>query len=144
MTQEEMEMKWQTEQDQITLDYSKWSQQRIGAKLSNDHNLWKEQRDDVLARQQAHNAETRRKYLDGLEAAKAEKQSQQDAEVDAELEPAKQRLKRDWLANNPAFTESDFEKKAWILLRQNLVEERNTAVMEATTQQLRASGRYNL
>jgi hypothetical protein len=137
-------MEWQTEQDQITLDYSKWSQQRIGAKLSNDHNLWKEQRDDVLARWQSENGETRRKYLSQLEAGKDEKRREIDRELDRELEPQKQRLKRDWLANNPSFTESDFEKKAWILLRQNLIEERKTAVMEATTQQLRASGRYNL
>lgn len=137
-------MQWQTEQDQITLDYSKWSQQRIGAKLSNDHDLWKEQRDDVVARQQTKNAETRRKYLDGLEAAKAEKQSQRDAEVDAELEPAKQTLMRGWLANNPDQTIGDFEKKAWQHLRTNLIEQRNAEIMEATTQQLRASGRYNL
>ncbi len=63
-------MKWQTEQDQITLDYSKWSQQRTRAGLSNNHDLWKEQRDDVLARQQASNDELRRKYLAGLEAQK--------------------------------------------------------------------------
>ncbi len=38
-------MKWQTEQDQTTLDYSKWSMQRTRAGLSNNHDLWKEQRD---------------------------------------------------------------------------------------------------
>ncbi len=144
MAQQEMETKWQTEQDAITLDFSKWSQQRTRAGLSNSHGLWEEQRDDVLARQQSANAETRRKYLDGLEAAKAEKQSQRDAEVDAELEPAKQTLMRGWLANNPDQTTGDFEKKAWQHLRTNLIEQQKTAVMEATAQQLRASGRYNL
>jgi vancomycin resistance protein YoaR len=137
-------MKWQTEQDQITLDFSKWSQQRTRAKLSNDHTLWIEQRDDVIARQQAENAELRRKYLNGLAAAKAAKQAEHDAEVDAELEPAKQTLMRGWLANNPDQTEGDFEKKAWQHLRTNLIEQRKTAAMEATEQQLRASGRYNL
>ncbi len=112
---DEQKMQWQ--QDQITLDFSAWSQQRTLAGLSNNHDLWKEQRDDALARQQAHNAETRRKYLAGLEAAKAEKQAEHDAAIDRELEPQKQQLKRDWLANNPAFTEFDFEKKAWVLSR---------------------------
>jgi hypothetical protein len=135
-------MKWQSEQDQITLDYSRWSQQRIGAKLSNDHNLWKEQRDDVLARQQAHNAETRRKYLDGLEAAKAEKQSQRDAEVDAELEPAKQTLMRGWLADNPDRNEADFNKLAWKYLKQNLVEQGETDNREAVRNSLLKTGRY--
>ncbi|MEJ7863195.1 MAG: hypothetical protein WKF90_16320 [Pyrinomonadaceae bacterium] len=120
MTQQEMEMKWQTEQDQITLDFSAWSQQRTRSGLSNGHAIWQEQRDDVLARQQSENAELRRKYLAGLEAAKAEKRREHEREIDAELEPTKLRLKREWLANNPTFTAEDFEKKAWILLRQNL------------------------
>jgi hypothetical protein len=135
-------MQWQSEQDQITLDYSKWSQQRLGAKLSNDHNLWKEQRDDVLARQQASNAETRRKYLAGLEAAKAEKQSERDAEIDRQLEPQKIRLRNEWLANNPNLTEDDFESKAWHLLKANLIEQGEMDNREAMRNSLLKSGRY--
>ncbi len=82
---DEQKMQWQTQQDQITLDFSAWSQQRTRAKLSNSRDLWEEQRDDVLARQQASNAESRRKYLAGLEAAKAEKQREYDAAIDREL-----------------------------------------------------------
>jgi len=92
MTNEE-KMKWQTQQDAITLDYPAWSQQRTRAGLSNNHDLWEEQRDDVLARQQSANAESRRKRLAGLEAAKAEKQSERDAEIDLELADEKDGFK---------------------------------------------------
>jgi vancomycin resistance protein YoaR len=141
---DEQKMKWQTEQDAITLDFSKWSQQRTRAGLSNSHGLWEEQRDDVLSRQQSANAESRRNRLAGLEAAKNEKRREHEREIDVELEPTKLRLKRDWLANNPSFTESDFEKKAWHLLRENLIEQRKTEAGSAEIQALKATGRYAL
>ncbi len=137
-------IEWQTEQDQITLDYSKWSQQRTRAGLSNSHQIWQQERDDLRVRQQNQNAELRRKYLAGLEAAKAEKQREYDAEIDRELEPTKQTLMRGWLANNPTFSESDFEKMAWQHLRQNLIEQRTKEAFEAELQAQRASGRYSL
>jgi hypothetical protein len=132
----------QAQQDSITLDYSKWSAQRIQAKLPNDHDLWQRQRDAVLRRQQSDNAEAGRKYRAKLEAAKAEKRREYDAEIDRELEPQKQRLMREWLANNPNFTATDFEKKAWHLLKENLIEQRNAEAFEAEKQ--RAAGRYSL
>ncbi len=132
----------QAEQDAITLDYAKWSFQQVRAKRPNDHELWQQERDHLLARQQSDNAELRRKRLDGLEAAKAERQREYDAEIDRELEPTKQTLMRGWLANNPNFTESDFEKKAWVHLRQNLIEQRKTDALNAEIKS--ASGRYSL
>jgi hypothetical protein len=132
----------QVEQDNITLDYSKWSFQRRQANLSTEHSLWETARDYVQLRQVRDNSETRGKYLAGLEAKKAEQRREHEREIDAELEPTKQRLKRDWLANNPSFTESDFEKKAWVHLRQNLIEERNTASLSAEIAAQMAKGRY--
>jgi hypothetical protein len=134
----------QSEQDSITLDYTKWSAQRIQAKLPNDHNLWQFERDRTLARQQSDNAEAGRKYRATLQTAKDEKRREYDAEIDRELEPQKQRLKREWLANNPNQTASDFEKKAWAFLKGNLIEQREAAKMEHTKRQLSASGRYSL
>ncbi len=134
----------QSEQDQITLDYPKWSQQQTRAKLSNNHDLWKQERDAVLARWKSHNDETRAKYFTKLAAEKAAKQAERDAEIDRELEPQKQILKRDWLANNPNFTASDFEKKAWHLLKENLIEQRKNEAFQAELQSQRASGRYSL
>ena len=132
----------QAEQDEITLNYSKWSFQQRRLKLSANHNLWQQERDRVLARQQSDNAEAGRKYRATLEAAKAEREREHDAQIDRELEPQKQRLKREWLANNPNQTAADFEKKAWHLLKENLIEQRNAEAFEAEKQ--RAAGRYSL
>ncbi len=140
--QQEMEIQWQTEQDAITLDYSKWSFQRRRAGLSTDHDLWKDQRADVLARQQAENTVIRQKYLAGLEAKKAEKQAEHSAEIDRELEPTKHRLMRRWLADHPDKNEADFNKLAWKYLKQNLVEERELDNQEAVRNSLLKTGRY--
>jgi hypothetical protein len=102
------------------------------------------ERDENRIRQQIENDELRRNRLARLASAKDEKRREHEREIDAELEPTKQRLKRDWLANNPAFTEFDFEKKAWILLRQNLVEERNAVSLNAEIRAQMAKGRHSL
>jgi len=143
MTQAEInERHEQQMQINTTLDYTKWSAERRRSGLSTDHDLWQKERDYVMREQHTSNIETRRKRLAGLEAAKAEKRREHEREIDAELLPTKLRLKRDWLANNPTFTESDFESKAWVHLRQNLVEERAEAAREAEIAAQMATGRY--
>ncbi len=132
----------QATQDAITLDYSRWSFQQRQAKLSDNHDLWQQERDRTLARQQSDNAQTRRKYLDGLEAAKAEKQRELDAVIELDLAPEKRRLQNEWLANNPNFTASDFEQKAWHLLKENLIEQRRAEAFEIEKQ--RVASRYAL
>jgi hypothetical protein len=141
MTNEE-KIKQQSEADSVTLNFDRWSLERRQLKLSTDHDLWKRERDAVLARWQANNDETRRKYLAGLENEKAAKQAERDKQIDTELEPTKQTLMREWLANNPNETAADFEKKAWQHLRTNLVEQRNSEAFELERQ--RASVRYSL
>ncbi len=132
------------QQDATTLDYSKWCEQRRQAKLSTDHPLWLTERDNVLARQQSDNAESRRKYLANLESARKAKKAETDAELDRQLEPQKQMLMREWLANNPNFSASDFEKKAWIYLRENLIEQRKAGAVNAELLAQQATGRYTL
>jgi preprotein translocase subunit SecD len=134
----------QAERDAITLDFAKWSFQQRRANLPNDHSLWQQVRDRTLARQQSENAELRRKYLDGLEAAKAERQRERDAEIDLELAPTKKRLQNQWLVDNPTQTAADFEKKAWHLLKENLIEQRNADSLNAEIQRQAASGIYSL
>jgi hypothetical protein len=144
MTDEQLKQQIaQAEQDAITLDYVKWSFQQRQLKLPTDHFLWEIERDRTLARQRADNATARAKHLDGLTAAKADKKREYDAEIDRELAPQKQQLMRQWLANNPTQTPADFEKKAWIHLRENLVEQRGADNSAATRRQLQASGRYS-
>ena len=98
----------------------------------------------MLARQQSENAATRQKYLNGLEAQKAEKQSEHNAEIDNALAAKKQQLMRQWLADNPDKNATDFDKLAWTYLRQNLVEQGETDNREAMRNSLLKSGRYAL
>jgi hypothetical protein len=143
----ETELKQQiseAEADALTLDFTKWSSRRRQLKLSTDHKDWQIERDRTLARQQSDNAETRRKYLASVEAARKAKQAESNADVDAELASEKRRLQNEWLANNPNQTPADFEKKAWAFLKGNLIEQREAAKMEHTKRQLSASGRYSL
>lgn len=100
-------------QDVITLDYSKWSAEQRRANRSTDHDLWEQERDQTLARQKADNAESRRKRLEKLEADKAAKQSERDAENKVKQQAAeatlKSRLKATYMAN-PAASVEDFER----------------------------------
>ncbi len=134
----------QSEQDNITLDYSKWSFQQTRAGRSNSHDLWQQERDRTLARQQSENAEVRRKYLGGLEQQRKAKQDEADAQIELELAPTKKRLQNQWLVDNPTQTPADFDKKAWHLLKENLIEQRNSEVMNAEIQAQAATGRYSL
>jgi hypothetical protein len=144
MTEQDIKQQFaRSEQDNITLDYSKWSAQRIQAKLPNDHNLWQIERDRTLARQQSDNAEARRKYLAKLDDEKKARQAETDAQTEAELQPEKRRLQNEWLANNPTQTAADFEKKAWHLLKENLIEQRNADSLNAEIQRQKASGLFN-
>ena len=120
----------QAEQDIITLDFTKWSQVRRKAGLSQDHGLWQTERDRTLARQRIDNAAARNRRMTAENQTKAEKQKLDDIALDAELEPTKLRLRREWLAANPDRTEAEFEAKSWPLLRQNLVEQQRQDALQ--------------
>ncbi len=143
MTDEQLKQQIaQSEQDNINLDFTKWSFEQRRANLPNDHSLWQQVRDRTLARQQSDNAEARRKYLAKLDDEKKAKQAERDAQTDLGLAPEKRRLQNEWLANNPTQTAADFEKKAWHLLKENLIEQRKTEAINAEIQS--AFGRYSL
>jgi hypothetical protein len=107
-----------------------------------DHQSWQTARDYVLSRQRTENGVARYQHLSKIAEVKAAKQREHEREIDAELLPTKLRLKRDWLANNPTFSEIEFETKAWHLLKENLLEERETDAANAEIQRQLASGRY--
>ncbi len=145
MTQEELQQSVaQAEQDETTLDYSKWSFQQRQQKLSDDHELWQRQRDRVLDRWRRDNEASRASHLNSIETQRKAKQDEANAQFDREIEPKKQTLMREWLANNPNFTASDFEKKAWQHLRTNLIEQRNNDAFEAERQRQMSTGKYSL
>ncbi len=145
MTEKELQNEIdRAKQDAITLDYSKWSFQQSQAKLPNDHTLWQQKRDRVINQQKSDNDATRASYLQDLENKKAERQHTDDAEIDRQLEPQKQTLMREWRANHPGKTTDDFNKPAWIHLRQNLIEQGNADAMNAQINSLKSSGRYSV
>ncbi len=133
----------QIEADNINLDYGKWSFERRRAGLSTDHDVWKQARDQTLVRQQAENGELRQKYLAKLDDEKKARQAETDAQTDLELAPEKRRLQNQWLADHPGKNESDFDKQAWHLLRENLIEQRNADSLNAEIQRQKASGLFN-
>ncbi len=134
----------QAEQDTITLDYGKWSFQQRQAKLPNDHNLWQIERDRTLRRRQSDNEASRQRHLAKIDDDRKASQVKTDAAIDLELAPTKKRLQNEWLANNPTQTASDFDKKAWHLLKDNLIDQRNADIMNAEIQAQAATGRYSL
>lgn len=145
MTDEQIQQQIaQAEQDAVTLDYGKWSFQQRQSKLPDNHDLWKQTRDAVLERRQRDNETARHNHLNKLENERKAEQSATAAKIDLELEPTKRRLQNEWLANNPNETAADFEKKAWHLLRENLIEQRNADIMNATIEAQAATGRYSL
>jgi hypothetical protein len=133
----------QSEQDAITLDYTKWSYARRQAKLSDDHNLWQTERDRTLARQRSDNAEARAGHHAKLEADRKAKQTETDAQTELELASEKRRLQNEWLANNPTQTPADFAS-VWHLLKENLLEQKKIEAMNAEIESQSATGRYLL
>jgi hypothetical protein len=134
----------QATQDAITLDYSKWATQQRQAKLSTDHVLWQQERDRTLARQRSDNAASRARHLNKIQTDREAKRAEADAQTEIQLQPEKRRLQNEWLANNPTQTAADFEKKAWHLLKENIIEQRRVDTMNAEIQAQTATGRYSL
>ena len=102
------------------------------------------ERERQLEEQRRENQRARDEYLAGLEAKRAEERKRAEQALDRELEPHKQRMKRDWLVAHPDKTETDFERQAWPLLRQNAIEDQREQQIQATMAEMRRSGRYSL
>ncbi len=96
---------------------------------------------DEAARAQA-NEEARERRLATLEATRAAQRQRDQAAIDAELAPTKERLKRQWLADHPDGTAADFEARSGPLLRKNLVEDGRERAVEETRASLLATGQY--
>lgn len=89
------------------------------------------------------NEEARRAWLATLEKERALKRAAAEAQVEHDLAPERDRLKREWLAAHSGKTERDFIEHAWPQLRQNVIAERERRQIEATEALLRASGQYS-
>ncbi len=89
------------------------------------------------------NARLKQERLDKLKSERKAAQEKDERAIDANLEPKKQTLRRDWLANHPNETEKTFETKAWPHLRANLKTELQEQAEQAVYQQLKQRSGYS-
>jgi flagellar biosynthesis GTPase FlhF len=90
------------------------------------------------------NEELREERKAKIAADKKEHQKKVDAEWELALASDKQRLMREWLANNVGKNAADFELRAWPHLRLNLIEDRQRQADEQHAALLRATGNYRM
>jgi hypothetical protein len=95
-----------------------------------------------LERQVQENDEARARYFAKLDAEKAERHAAAEAAVEAQIAPERASLMREWLAQDVARTEAQFNSHAWPQLRLNVIEQRERAAADALKASLRASGQY--
>ncbi|MCW5967583.1 MAG: hypothetical protein KIT57_03655 [Blastocatellales bacterium] len=88
------------------------------------------------------NRAARERYLVGLEQKRQARQREEDLKIDAQLEPQKTQLRRQWLADHPTQTERDFETRAWPGLRANLIDQERARAVEETKRSMILSGGY--
>jgi hypothetical protein len=87
--------------------------------------------DEAAARKRS-NDETRRQYLAGLEAQRAEER-RASAEAWEEAHAAERnRLQREWLVAHPDRSAEDFITRAWPKLKENILERERLEYIEAT------------
>jgi hypothetical protein len=96
------------------------------------------------AARDATNAAALKARLASIEADREAERKAADAITEQSLAPDKARVMREWLAQDPARTEAQFNSHAWPQLRLNLIEEKRAAIFEETKERMRASGRYTL
>ena len=100
----------QAEQDEITLDYEKWQAQQIKANLPSHYVFWSEERDAVLQRQRLEKDTARQNHLHNLKVERRAESRENDSELNSKLTTELNRLRKQWLIDNPHKTEVDFEK----------------------------------
>ena len=122
--------------------YGSYQTQQALARQRAEREAWEEQQKEEQEERVRANTKARETYLSGLAKQKAEVVQRHEAATAAALAPAKERARRDFLIANPGRDAADFEKVAWPLVRQNLLEDEKAQALEATKTQLRSSGRY--
>ena len=90
------------------------------------------------------NQAAREEHRAALAAQQAAERRRREAEVNQRLEPIKQRLKREWLADHPESDERVFEQKAWPQLKLNVLEDQRAELVRRVQEQLKATGMYSL
>jgi UDP-N-acetylglucosamine pyrophosphorylase len=132
---QKLEQNQQAEQDKITLDYEKWQARQIELKLPSHYVLWTEERDAVIQRQRIEEDIARQNRLNALKVERRAKSRENDSEVNLELTREMNRLRSQWLKDNPKKTEADFEKVR-PLFRELLVEQLYTDALNERVRSL--------
>ncbi len=109
-----------------------------------DHAARMKAMEDEQAARDATNAAAVKARLASIEAAQEAERKAADAIDEQSIAPSKARVMREWLAQDAARTEAQFNSHAWPQLRLNILEEKRAASFEATKEKMRASGRYTL
>jgi hypothetical protein len=89
------------------------------------------------------NEEARQRWLAKVEADREAQRARDQAAVDAQLAPTKERLKRQWLADHPEADAETFERRAWPQLKANLLDDLREQQTRQAMERMRASGEYN-
>ena len=89
------------------------------------------------------NAAAGRAWQAKLQAERDAKQAEHDARIEAELQPIKERERRQWLIDHPDKDEKTFEARVWPLIKANLIEDRQKMMVQMATERLRRTGRYD-
>jgi tRNA uridine 5-carbamoylmethylation protein Kti12 len=125
----------QAEQDEITLNYEKWQARQIEANHPSHYVLWTEERDAVLQRQSIEKDTARQNRLNNLKVERRAKSRENESDINLELTTEMNRLRSQWLTDNPKKTESDFEKVR-PLFRELLLEQLYTDTLNKQVQSL--------
>jgi UDP-N-acetylglucosamine pyrophosphorylase len=125
----------QAEQDEITLDYEKWQARQIQANLPSHYVLWSEECDAVLQRQRIDKETAQQNRLNNLKVERRAKSRESESAINLELTTEMNRLRSQWLMDNPNKTEADFEKVR-SLFRELLVEQLYTDALNEQIESL--------
>ena len=90
------------------------------------------------------NQAAREEHRAALAAQQAAERRRREAERDAQLEPIKRRLKRQWLADHLESDERVFEQKVWPQLKLNVLEDEHKELLRRTQEELKATGMYSM
>lgn len=106
--------------------------------FTRDHAARIKTMEDEQSARDAANAASLQARLNEIEAKKEAERKAADAIDEQSLAPDKTRVLREWLANDPARTEAQFNSHAWPQLRLNIIEAKRATSFEAMKEKMRA------
>lgn len=106
--------------------------------FSRDHAARTKAIEDEQAARDAANAAALKARLASIEATKEAERKAADAIDEQSLAPDKAKIMCEWLAQDPARNERQFNSHAWPKLRLNIIEEKRAVAFEQQKERMRA------